>query len=250
MKKTGWRWSITSLGRSTELLKAQPSTFWGTDDLNADLNTDGIVDVQDLLLILSMDLDPDFDITNFLLYLAARADDFVVQESQEGGDSFEYTDLMWRIITWWGTSDEVADVTGDGVVNMADFLAAMRMAGIPDLARDDAIALIIQVYGEPGPLVYTFPTSEQTQAPRPDHNLYPNDDPDNDLTPGGDSCPFDCANHDGVVDVVDLLELLGEWGTPGPYDCDVAGPDLEPVGDGTIDVSDLLALLTAWGICR
>jgi hypothetical protein len=47
---------------------------------------------------------------------------------------------------------------------------------------------------------------------------------------------------DGVVDVNDLLELLGAWG-----DCDV--PNLCPAdltGDNMIDVDDLLALLGNW----
>lgn len=47
-------------------------------------------------------------------------------------------------------------------------------------------------------------------------------------------------NNDGVVDVSDLLILLGAWGPclncPADYN-----------GDGTVDVSDLLLLLANWG---
>ena len=56
------------------------------------------------------------------------------------------------------------------------------------------------------------------------------------------SCPADCAVPcDGVVDVVDLLALLADWGLPNSA-CDLNG-------DNTVDVVDLLALLAAWGPC-
>jgi hypothetical protein len=59
-------------------------------------------------------------------------------------------------------------------------------------------------------------------------------------------CP-DCLgdlNGDGVVDVSDLLALLGDWGP-----CSGACPgDLN--SDGVVDVSDLLLLLGAWGACE
>jgi hypothetical protein len=48
-------------------------------------------------------------------------------------------------------------------------------------------------------------------------------------------------NGDGVVNVIDLLALLGAWGQAGvPEDLD---------GSGTVDVGDLLMLLAAWGAC-
>jgi subtilisin family serine protease len=45
-------------------------------------------------------------------------------------------------------------------------------------------------------------------------------------------------NNDGVVDVLDLLILLGEWGLTH------TSADLS--GDGTVDVVDLLIILAAW----
>jgi hypothetical protein len=58
------------------------------------------------------------------------------------------------------------------------------------------------------------------------------------LIPAESECPED-INGDGMVDVGDLLALLGAWGTGGgPADID---------GDGDVDVEDLLALLGAWG---
>lgn len=50
-------------------------------------------------------------------------------------------------------------------------------------------------------------------------------------------------NGDTVVDVSDLLTLLGAWGP-----CPGCAADLN--GDGVVDVSDLLMLLGAWGACE
>ncbi len=56
-------------------------------------------------------------------------------------------------------------------------------------------------------------------------------------------CALGDLNCDGVVDVSDLLILLGQWGTcADPNDC---AADLN--GDGIVDVSDLLILLGNWG---
>jgi hypothetical protein len=65
---------------------------------------------------------------------------------------------------------------------------------------------------------------------------------------GGDADPIPpCAiadlNCDGVVNVSDLLILLGEWGScADPNDCPA---DLN--NDGVVNVSDLLILLSNWG---
>lgn len=53
---------------------------------------------------------------------------------------------------------------------------------------------------------------------------------------------FGDINNDSVIDVSDLLVLLGAWGP-----CSACAADL--TGDGHVDVSDLLALLAAWGPC-
>ncbi len=55
----------------------------------------------------------------------------------------------------------------------------------------------------------------------------------------GEVCDGDC-NGDGVVDVNDVLEMLGQFGGPG--DCDTNG-------DGYIGVDDLLAQIGNWGPC-
>ncbi len=52
-------------------------------------------------------------------------------------------------------------------------------------------------------------------------------------------CPAD-INADGTIDVLDLLEVLSQWGGSGSADV---------TGDGVVDVLDLLEVLAAWGPC-
>ncbi|MHC5024445.1 MAG: GC-type dockerin domain-anchored protein [Planctomycetota bacterium] len=57
----------------------------------------------------------------------------------------------------------------------------------------------------------------------------------------GQACPADVAGDDGVVDISDLLAMLGAWGSNDPqFDLDMSG---------TVDINDLLDLLSAWGPC-
>jgi hypothetical protein len=54
------------------------------------------------------------------------------------------------------------------------------------------------------------------------------------------SCPWDCAPPpDGVVDVVDFLALIGQWGAGGACDADGGG----------VGIGDFLDLLAHWGPC-
>ncbi len=53
-------------------------------------------------------------------------------------------------------------------------------------------------------------------------------------------CPEDCGDGNGIVDIVDLLALLSQWGSPGPCDTN---------GGGAVTIADLLNLLAAWGPC-
>lgn len=54
-------------------------------------------------------------------------------------------------------------------------------------------------------------------------------------------CPGD-ATSDGVVDVVDLLDVLAAWGALGDVPQDVTG-------DGVVSIADVLLVLAAWGPC-
>lgn len=55
------------------------------------------------------------------------------------------------------------------------------------------------------------------------------------------SCPEDVVGNDGVVDVEDILGLLGEFGT--------TNADFDIDGSGSVDVGDILAVIAAWGAC-
>jgi len=60
-----------------------------------------------------------------------------------------------------------------------------------------------------------------------------------------DECTPDCpadVNQDGVVDVTDVLALIGAWGSSDPL------TDIN--ADGTVDVSDLLIVIGNWGPCE
>jgi len=54
-------------------------------------------------------------------------------------------------------------------------------------------------------------------------------------------CPGDCAiPYDKVVNVVDFLALLAQWGGPGSCDFN---------GDGIVNIQDFLLMLAVWGPC-
>jgi len=64
-------------------------------------------------------------------------------------------------------------------------------------------------------------------------------------------CPADIApapNGDNLVNVQDLLAVIGAWGAcANPNDCRA---DIAPVGgDDLVNVQDLLAVIGAWGAC-
>jgi hypothetical protein len=56
----------------------------------------------------------------------------------------------------------------------------------------------------------------------------------------GDSCSPD-TNDDGLVDVLDLVNVILAWAT--------ADPDADVTGDGTVDVLDLVEVILNWGAC-
>ncbi len=52
-------------------------------------------------------------------------------------------------------------------------------------------------------------------------------------------CPWDCADGDGNVGILDFLAPLADWGNPGACDFDGGG----------VGIVDFLALLANWGPC-
>ena len=56
------------------------------------------------------------------------------------------------------------------------------------------------------------------------------------------TCPADVAQPpDGVVNIIDLLFVVSQWGQPG-------GP-ADVNGDSVVNIADLLAVVAAWGMC-
>ena len=59
--------------------------------------------------------------------------------------------------------------------------------------------------------------------------------------PAAEPCPGD-SNGDEVVDIMDLLALLAQWGS-----CDGCSADYN--NSGVVDIEDLLIMLGGWGAC-
>jgi hypothetical protein len=57
------------------------------------------------------------------------------------------------------------------------------------------------------------------------------------------SCDAD-LNGDGIVNVGDLLQVIGAWGP-----CSISCPE-DIDGDGTVGVSDVLSIIADWGACN
>lgn len=53
-------------------------------------------------------------------------------------------------------------------------------------------------------------------------------------------CPWDCGDANGVVDLVDFLALVSQWGVAG-VPCDIDG--------NGVSVTDVLQMLANWGSC-
>ncbi len=62
----------------------------------------------------------------------------------------------------------------------------------------------------------------------------------------GPTCCAEDLNNDGVINVTDLLTVIGGWG-PCPAPPAACPGDVND--DGTVNVTDLLAVIGAWGPC-
>lgn len=140
---------------------------------------------------------------------------------------------------WEGIPQDIAD---DGTVVGFDFLQGARRAWIQPGGTGDLVELEawLESLGETLPPNTTL---EVCQAISADggriigHGFFTGAW----TVVIGTPCPGD-LNDDNVVDVSDLLLLLGNWGLDGP------GADAaEPLDEVT--VADLLVLLGAWGPC-
>jgi hypothetical protein len=64
-----------------------------------------------------------------------------------------------------------------------------------------------------------------------------------------DGCSAD-ANHDGVVDVDDLVAVILNWGScPGSAAGCLGDVHTAPCGNASVDADDLTAIILGWGPC-
>ena len=57
-------------------------------------------------------------------------------------------------------------------------------------------------------------------------------------------CLADVINNDRMVNIDDLLNVIGYWGQSGiPADC------FPPGGNGIVNIDDLLYVIRQWGAC-
>lgn len=108
----------------------------------------------------------------------------------------------------------------------------------PGMAIDAATGQASWADPVPSPFLYTILLRAENDAGAATQLLFLG------VLDGPDACPADCApgSGDGVVDIVDFLSVLAEWGSGGPFDCDVDG-------NGAVGITDLLRVLLDWGGC-
>jgi len=109
-------------------------------------------------------------------------------------------------------------------------------------ASDDTWAMIEEeIHGDHGASHFGFYTTDGATLVRVEvHLLAMTHFAIGELRLAAVSCHGD-VNGDWVVDVLDLIEVLAEWGQhSSPADI---------TGDGVVDVLDLLEVLGAWGPC-
>lgn len=148
--------------------------------------------------------------------------------SPRGGESLNPGD---QLEIRWSSDDDI------GVTNVDLHLSTDGGATYPHV-----IALAT---ADDGSFVWTVPDLPTSQARvrviarDADGNTGSDASPAN-FTITGQTCDFADLNCDGAVDVLDLLILLGSWGS-------CSGCDADLNGDNVVDVLDLLILLGNWG---
>ena len=115
----------------------------------------------------------------------------------------------------------------------------MNGATIGDVDGDGDYELGVQSYDDYGVDVNLYDLPDMMAPPSRDWKIYHGCNIRGGRYPTAPPCPADITG-DGVVDVLDLLEVLAQWGGSGSADI---------TGDGVVDVLDLLEVLAAWGPC-
>jgi hypothetical protein len=148
-------------------------------------------------------------------------------------DTFAITDLDWVVgvsgdivITGSGIYEVGVDAGGDPVQRMT---LELFFDGYGPVAFDSGL---VAGGDDDYPPVIDIPISDGFYCPG--HRITVVASP-------GEPSPADVApaGGDGVVDVLDFLAVVGDWGMPGPRATDIDG-------SGTVGMGDVLILLAEW----
>jgi len=215
---------------------------WGKSDSNYDLNGDGTVNTQDLLMLLeklavpantdnrpAIQKDPNFTPVN------PNTSDSQTEKPDNRIDA---------LLADWGKTDSNYDLNADGTVNTQDLLMLLeKLAALGSPADNPSIQV------DPN-LTPVNPNTSDSQSDKPDNRI------DALLADWGKTDSNYDLNADGTVNTQDLLmllEKLAAHGSPADNPSIQVNPNLTPVKPNTSDAQTdkpdnrIDALLADWG---
>ena len=172
--------------------------------------------------------------------------DYILPNALNFENSDNVTHLL--VMNFYGSLNDDIDADDDGVADNTpwqDVIDGVCLVETTD-GTGDHIYLFDEVVGPDGTFVpahvYRYTSSCGNFA----IGEFDPESEDAVDTPGSENpaCPSNCpadVDGDGVVNVNDLLAVIGGWGG--------SDPALDIDGDGIVAVNDLLALIGAWGPC-
>jgi len=199
---------------------------WGKSDSNYDLNSDGTVNTQDLLLLLEKLATPenhgDRSIDPETPNITPVNSDISDSQTDKPNNRID------ALLADWGKADSNYDFNADGTVNTKDLLMLLEKLSAKENAAD--------------PTVITNPDTSVSQSDKPDNRI------DALLADWGKADSKYDFNADGTVNTQDLLMLLEKLSAnEGPVDPTVVtNPG---TSDSQTDKPDnrIDALLADWG---
>ena len=223
---------------------------WGKTDSNYDLNSDGTVNTQDLLMLLNkLSNSANSDDRPTAL---GKSDNTPVHPITSDSPSGKPTNRIDALLADWGKADSNYDFNADGTVNTQDLLMLFEKLAASDNSSDPA-------------LVNNNPDITASQPDKPDNRI------DALMADWGKTDSNYDLNADGTVNTKDLLMLLAKLSASQSSDnptlktnpdSNISEPDKPYTGidelmadwgksdskfdlnaDGTVNTKDLLMLL-------
>ena len=165
---------------------------WGQRSPENDFNGDGVVDMQDLLILLAK------------MGVKHKIKPFIIAPVDHTDGLNEITPVD-ELIAEWGHECPESDFNGDGVVDMQDLLILLKDMGFKHKIRVSIAKAAVKFAAGKANALKAF------------------DDGQTDISPvyfliseWGYECPENDFNGDGVVDMQDLLILLENMGASAP----------------------------------